>query len=464
MNQSPLSVSELNREVRQLLENSLMRVLVTGEVSNFSAPSSGHWYFSLKDQQAQVRCAMFRNRNQRLIKKPANGDEIVVAARVSLYEGRGEYQLIVEDIEHSGEGALRRAYELLRLKLQSEGLFDHSRKKPIPLLPRRIGIITSPTGAAIRDMLTVLGRRFPAIPILLIPVPVQGAEAAPAIAGALEVANRLALCDLLIVGRGGGSLEDLWAFNEEAVVRAIAGSRIPVISAVGHETDTTLSDFAADLRAPTPSAAAEKASPDQVEWMQRLDALERRLQTRTLATLAQARNNHATLRARLPAFDRLARQPQERLTDLAIRLRGQIQRSLADAKRRHETLLGRLKHPGTHLTECETQRRALEERLHATGNQLLPPRQREAQQLQERLRRAGRLIALQARRDFESVLRALNNVSPLATLSRGYAIVTTEEGAVLERSEQVNAGDRVEARLGQGSLVCEVLESRPDNL
>ncbi len=260
-----------------LLESHFDFVWVEGEVSNFTVPSSGHWYFSLKDSGAQVRCAMFRNRNQRLRFTPANGDHIRLRCRVSLYEGRGEFQLIVEHLEQAGAGALQAAFEKLKARLLAEGLFDAQRKKPLPASVSRLGVITSPTGAAIHDILTVLRRRCPGIAVFLFPVAVQGEAAAREIAAAIERANRWqregkVQLDALIVGRGGGSLEDLWAFNEEIVARAIAASELPIVSAVGHEVDFTIADMVADHRAATPSAAAELLSPDQREWLQRLQA------------------------------------------------------------------------------------------------------------------------------------------------------------------------------------------------
>ena len=261
-----LSVSQLNRQTRQLLETHLPLIWVEGELSNFACPASGHWYFSLKDEQAQVRCAMFRNRNSRVRLpsggRPGNGLQVLVRCRVSLYEGRGEFQLIVEHMEEAGLGALQRRFEQLKNKLDSEGLFTTEHKQPLPALPRRIGVITSPTGAAIQDILQVLQRRFAAIPVTIYPTAVQGQEAIAGLTHAIEQANDHGSCDVLIVGRGGGSMEDLWAFNEESVARAIFASDIPIISAVGHEVDFTIADFVADQRAPTPSAAAELLSPD----------------------------------------------------------------------------------------------------------------------------------------------------------------------------------------------------------
>ncbi len=271
------SISRLNREARALLERGLGSVWLEGEISNLSRPGSGHWYFSLKDAAAQVRCAMFRQRNL-LVRFPVkDGAQVLARGRVSLYEARGEFQVVIEHLEEAGEGALRRRFEELKQKLQAEGLFDSQHKQPLPALPRRIGVITSPTGAAVRDILHVLRRRFPAIPVLVYPVAVQGEAAPREIVQALGLASARRDCDVLIVARGGGSLEDLWAFNDEAVARAIFACPIPVVSGVGHEVDFTIADFVADERAPTPSAAAERVVPDRAEWLRSLAATYRRM-------------------------------------------------------------------------------------------------------------------------------------------------------------------------------------------
>src|SRR3984885_11643629 len=272
------SFSRLNREVRVLLERGFGSLWLEAEISNFAKPSSGHWYFSLKDATAQVRCAMFRQRNMLCAFTARDGQKVLVRARIGLYEPRGEYQLIVDHMEDAGLGALKRQFEELSAKLAAEGLFAAERKRPLPMIPKRIGVITSPTGAAIRDILHVLARRFAAVPVLIYPVAVQGATAAAEIAAAVRLAGRRAECDVLILARGGGSLEDLWAFNDEALARAIVASPIPVVSGIGHEIDFTIADFAADVRAPTPSAAAEIAVPDGEEWLASLARLAQRLQ------------------------------------------------------------------------------------------------------------------------------------------------------------------------------------------
>ena len=446
-----LSVSQLNRQARTLLESHFDFVWVEGEVSNFVAPSSGHWYFSLKDGGAQVRCAMFRNRNQRLRFTPGNGDAIRLRCRVSLYEGRGEFQLIVEHLEHAGAGALQAAFEQLKVRLQAEGLFDAERKKPLPTSVSRLGVVTSPTGAAIHDILTVLQRRCPAIEIYILPVAVQGDTAAAEIAAAIERANRWQGegkidIDALIVGRGGGSLEDLWAFNEEVVARAIAASTLPIVSAVGHEVDFSIADMVADQRAATPSAAAELLSPDQREWLERLRAIE-------------------------------------------LTLERQIRRKLADAAKELEHLKRRLKHPGAQLREQSQRLDDLEQRLILAQRNLLRQRANELALLQSRLLAQSPLSRIQQgqqqlaglQQRMEAAIRKrlddagtrlahlaqmLDSLSPLATLQRGYAIVTDAGGKVISDSSEVAVGTQVRARLARGSLdltVDSVTQAPPED-
>src|SRR6202522_2400896 len=305
------SVSRLNREVRVLLERGFGTLWVEAEMSNFSRPSSGHWYFSLKDTNAQVRCAMFRQRNMLCAFTARDGQKVLVRARIGLYEPGGEFQLIVEHMEDAGLGALKRQFEELSAKLAAEGLFAAERKRPLPALPRRIGVITSPTGAAVRDILHVLARRFPAVAVLIYPVSVQGAAAAGEIVAALKLANRRAECDVLILARGGGSLEDLWAFNDEALARAIVASPIPVVSGIGHEIDFTMADFAADVRAPTPSAAAEIAVPDGEEWLISLSRLAHRLQRGLLRRVEAQRERLRWLIGRAALVSPTARLSQQ---------------------------------------------------------------------------------------------------------------------------------------------------------
>ncbi len=294
-----LSVSQLNRRAKQLLETHIPLIWVSGELSNFAKPGSGHWYFSLKDERAQIRCAMFKQANSRLRWQPTAGMHVLVRARVSLYEGRGDYQLIVEHMEEAGAGALMQAFEDLKAKLQKEGLFDESQKQALPRFPQHIGIITSPTGAAVRDILAVIQRRYPIVNSTIIPVAVQGTGAAKGIVGAIKKAIEFAKFDALILTRGGGSIEDLWAFNDEALARAINACPIPIISAVGHEVDFTIADFVADIRAPTPSVGAEIITPDINEWLQTLDDVQRQLIRHQRRLIQQKLQQLAFLQRRL---------------------------------------------------------------------------------------------------------------------------------------------------------------------
>lgn len=430
------TVSRLNAEARAVLEGSFPLIWVEGEISNLARPSSGHWYFSLKDAGAQVRCAMFRQRNLLLRFKPQDGMHVLIRARVSLYEGRGEFQLIAEHMEEAGAGALQRAFEMLKQRLAAEGLFDPARKRPLPRLPHRIGVVTSPTGAAIHDILQVLARRFPAIPVVIYPVPVQGAGAGEQIAAAIARAGARGECDVLIVGRGGGSLEDLWAFNEEVVARAIYAAPIPVVSAVGHEIDFTIADFVADLRAPTPSAAAELLSPDREEM--RTQLLQLRLR---LARSFQRQMQHQ--RRRLETLQKRLKHPGRRLQEIAQRL-DELEQRLARAV--HHLL----RHAAARLTALHAR---LERHTPLHRVQALQTRQ---QELQRRLRQGVLLHLDRLDRRLAQAAHALDTVSPLATLSRGYAILTTTDGRVLRAAAQTAPGQQVQARLGQGRLLCRV--------
>ncbi len=435
-----LSVSELNREVRWLLEGAFSLLWIEGEISNLARPASGHIYFSLKDSSAQVRGAMFRNRAVHLRFRPENGMRVLVRARVSLYEPRGDYQLLVEHMEEAGDGALQRAFEALKRRLAEEGLFAAEHKRPLPSLPHCIGVITSPSGAAIRDILSVLKRRFPAIPVIIYPVAVQGEEAASQIAAMIELAGRRQECDVLIVGRGGGSLEDLWAFNEEIVARAIHASPLPVVSAVGHEIDFTIADFVADHRAPTPSAAAELLSPDGRELRERLTRLAVRLQQAMDRRLARARERFLWQSSRLRHPGRRLQEIAQRLDELEGRLRGAWTHLFRHRQAELHRLTARLQQrTPTHrlrelLTKCDIGRK----QLYSGITQLLENRRQR--------------LAIQVHR--------LNAISPLAVLGRGYAIVRRlPEGTIVRSSEMVESGDRVEARLGKGRIRCRVEET-----
>ena len=435
------TISRLNREAKLLLEGSFPPLWVEGEISNLARPSSGHLYFCLKDAGATVRCALFRSQLRLLNVALRDGMHVMVRARVTLYEGRGEYQLIVEHLEDAGEGALRRAFDLLKARLAQEGLFDLARKKQLPLLPRRIGIISSPSGAVLHDIVTTLRRRFPSIPVLLYPVPVQGEGAGARIAEAIRVAGVRRDCDVLILARGGGSLEDLWAFNEEVVARALVACPIPVVCGVGHETDFTIADLAADVRAPTPTAAAELVSPDQNEWRERF----RHIEAHLLRRLQERLRNHAQ---RLDYLAARLIHPRARLETLDHRLHALSHRLLlAQSRRLHgaHRVLNRLVNglercsPLARLRALQLDGRHLHERLHGAITQCL---RRERERLTH-------------------VARALHTLSPLATLDRGYAIVRdATSGAILRDAATVAPGDSIEARLARGALTCIVKERR----
>jgi exodeoxyribonuclease VII large subunit len=434
---TPLTVSQLNKQAKSLLESHFDFVWVEGEVSNFASPSSGHWYFSLKDGNAQVRCAMFRGRNQRVKVRPGNGDAIRLRCRVSLYEGRGEFQLIVEYLEPAGAGALQANFEKLKARLLAEGMFDPDSKQALPDSVRNLGVITSPTGAAIHDILNVLQRRCPAIAVFLLPVSVQGEGAAAQIAATIEQANRWQQTgkiqlDALIVGRGGGSLEDLWAFNEEVVARAIAASELPIVSAVGHEVDFSIADMVADHRAPTPSAAAELLSPDQREWQQRLHSVEKELVGHMRRALADMSLRLTHLRQRLKHPGALMREQSQRLDDLEHRLlsanKNLLQRRLSSLAMHESRLMAQSPLPR------------------------LRQLRRDVQQRQKDLETAIRQQLQQSANRLAHSAKMLDSLSPLGTLQRGYAIVTDSAGKVLLDARKVAVGDKVEARLAQGGL------------
>ena len=431
-----LSVSELNHQARHLLESSFMQVWVEGELSSFSRPSSGHWYFSLKDQKCQIRCAMFRGANQRIRTLPKEGDQIRIRGKVTLYENRGDFQIIVEHLEPAGLGPLQQAFEALKMKLQAEGLFDPARKKPLPVTPRHIGVVTSPTGAAIHDILTVLARRCPAIPVTLYPTAVQGQAATADIVNAIDRAQRHGVADVLIIGRGGGSLEDLWCFNEEAVARAIAGCSIPTVSAVGHEVDVTIADFVADLRAPTPSAAAEKISPDQSHWLRRLAEQQLRLGQSARRLLLRLDQQLGHLAARLRDPRRELQDKAQRMDELDMRLNKAMNLKLQQQQLKTGHLAQRLG------TQSPTKT------LQNAGEQV--------QRLNERLDKAIRQNLRQQQEKLQLNAQTLNVVSPLATLGRGYAIVRDDQNRIVRSADQLSAGQTISARFGQGNVSAEV--------
>ncbi|MEY4357219.1 MAG: hypothetical protein RL469_545, partial [Pseudomonadota bacterium] len=423
------TVGRLNREVRQLLEHGMPVIWIEAELSNFSRPASGHWYFSLKDRDAQVRCAMFKARNAVLRFTPTDGQLVLARGRVGVYEARGEYQLIVEHLEDAGIGALRRDFDRLRAKLEAEGLFAAASKRSLPAVPRRIGVITSPTGAAIRDILNVLGRRFPAADVVIYPTAVQGKAAVPELRAAIASASTRAECDVLIVARGGGSLEDLWAFNDEGVARALRATPMPVVTGIGHEIDFTIADFVADLRAPTPSGAAELVVPDAGVWRAALDKFSARFVR--AVTLVRRRDGAAVdnLAKRLQQADPALRMQQaaQRLDELEQRLVGGWRFLAAQARAGLQDLAERLAHctPELQLERLVQRHALLGVRLERAATQ--------------RLQDDANRLAL--------ARRGLHAVSPLATLDRGFAIVTREaDRKLLRDANEVQPNDVVRAR------------------
>ncbi|HEM6718431.1 MULTISPECIES: exodeoxyribonuclease VII large subunit [Citrobacter] len=435
---SIFTVSRLNQTVRLLLEQEMGQVWISGEISNFTQPASGHWYFTLKDDTAQVRCAMFRNSNRRVTFRPQHGQQVLVRANITLYEPRGDYQIIVESMQPAGEGLLQQKYELLKAKLQAEGLFDQQYKQPLPSPAHCVGVITSKTGAALHDILHVLKRRDPSLPVIIYPTAVQGDDAPGQIVRAIERANARNECDVLIVGRGGGSLEDLWSFNDERVARAIFASHIPVVSAVGHETDVTIADFVADLRAPTPSAAAEIVSRNQQELLRQIQSAQQRLGMAMDYYLANRNRRFTQLFHRLQQQHpqlRLARQ-QTMLERLRQRMNFALDNQLKRAASRQQRVLQRLnqQNPQPRIYRAQTRIQQLEYRL------------------AENVR--ARLSATRER--FGNAVTHLEAVSPLSTLARGYSVTTATDGKVLKQTRQVKAGDVLTTRLSDGWVESEV--------
>ena len=433
------SVSQLNQSVRLMLENQLGTVWLTGEISNFSQPVSGHWYLSLKDENAQVRCAMFRMKNLRVSFRPTNGMQVLVRANVSLYEPRGDYQLIIESMHLAGEGLLMQQFEALKLKLAAEGLFAQHLKKNLPHFSKAVGIITSKTGAALQDILHILQRRDPSLKIIIYPTAVQGKDAATDIAQMIELANQRQEVDVLIVGRGGGSLEDLWCFNEEMVARAIFHSHLPVISAVGHETDVTIADFVADVRAPTPSAAAELVSRNQTELLQQLQYRRQRLEI---------------------ALDRLFAEKQQKLRHLSLRLHNQhpqaqlrIQQQLITqlSHRLQQTLRHHWQKTAENLT-------ALSMRLYKNPLPLrLQQYEQQLAQLKVRLNSHMNLTLSLQQKQLAHLCGKLDSLSPLKVLARGYSITQNQQNFTIRSMKEVNIGEHIKTRLPDGDIISQVI-------
>lgn len=435
-NKDVLTVSQLNRRVRSLLESSLVRVRVEGEISNFVQAASGHWYFTLKDSTAQVRCAMFRGFNQRASSRPSNGLKVIVTAKASLYENRGEYQLIADHIEEAGLGDLQKAFERLKVALSAEGLFDPVFKQEIPAFPKHLAVITSAQGAAIHDILNVLRKRFPLLPVTLLPVSVQGSRSAGEIKNAIEQANADGRFDLIILARGGGSLEDLWSFNEEIVARAIFSSELPIVTGIGHETDFTISDFVADLRAPTPSAAAELISPDQDTLRKHLALQQKkllsgaRLSMRHWQQLLEIRQN------KLVHPGQTLNQKRQKLDHYNFALQRNFSGKLQSLRHRLAILSENL--------EYESPQKAID-----SGKETLAA-------IQEQLYRNQQNLLEDQQEQLATLAALLNSISPLNTLQRGYAILRNQKKEVIQSTEQVHAGEKITAIMANGSLKCTV--------
>lgn len=443
------TVSRLNAEARAVLEGSFPLLWVEGEISNLATPRSGHLYFSLKDAQAQVRCALFRGKRQLLRFAPADGDQVVARARIGFYEPRGDFQLLIEHLEPAGAGSAQRAFEALKAKLQAEGLFDSARKRDLPTFPRRIGVITSPSGAAVRDVLQVLARRAPHIAVTIFPTRVQGADAPDELVEALDTALRRADCDVLLLTRGGGSVEDLAAFNDERLARRISAATIPIVSAVGHEIDVTIADFVADRRAPTPSAAAELISPDAAALNQAVDRLDERLRNALRRRLERRRDDVSKLSGRLQRQSPAAwlRQQQQRLDDIDARLARGLRGALERRRERVDVVRRRLhaQSPGRRVALLAQRVAGLPARLQTAMRSALGGRR-------ERL---------------AAVARELHAVSPLATLQRGYSVLRRAQSQqVIDSVTEITPGDRLQALLADGraeltATGIEVVELKP---
>lgn len=430
------SVSELNHCARELLETRFRHISLEGEISNLAQPNSGHIYLTLKDDASQLRCAMFKGRNRTLTFKPQNGNKVLVTGKLSLYAPRGDYQLIIDSMEEAGLGALQRAYEALKTKLFAEGLFDEAQKQPIPAHPKSIGVVTSATGAAIHDIISVIRRRFPLLPITIYPCLVQGANAAETIIKGIEQANRRQECDVLIVGRGGGSLEDLWAFNDERLARVIAASELPIISAVGHQVDFTIADFVADVRAPTPSAAAELVSPDQGALKEQFEAYEFKLLNQWQLHLQRRQQYVDRLSLRIEHPSKKLAQQQQLVSALEKRLAWHIQHILSNKRQQQTHLENRL--------------------LPHNPSRVIPRQRQQVQTLEQRLYEAIRRQRASAEQSLSFAAQQLHAISPLATLGRGYSILKDNDNRVVHRIEGISPGDTLTARVEDGIITTTV--------
>jgi len=440
-----ISVSELNKKAKSLLEKGIPKLWIEGEISNLAKPASGHMYFSLKDEMSQIRCAWFKQRQLQNTLNIANGAKMLALGKIGLYEPRGEYQFIVEKMEIAGEGDLKRKYEELKKKLSGEGIFSEENKSELPELPKKIGVITSPSGAAVRDILTILKRRFPIIPIIIFPVAVQGEQAAPQIQNALKKANLRADCDLLILARGGGSLEDLWAFNEEIVARAIFHSEIPIISAIGHETDVTISDFAADMRAPTPSGAAELAVPDQHDWIKSIDNIGDKIITiiTQQINLKSQLSDWINKRLSQSSPKMTVKRQIEKSNNLRKMLSNSILQNLAKQDKNIHQLKAKLNEVSPRLKiHVQLSRvKELNQKIVSCSDHFL-------EGLNNRMKLAS---------------KTLNSVSPLRTLDRGYAIARDAKTKnVIMSADTIEIENDIEVKLAKGEIKVKVIEKHSD--
>lgn len=483
MNNQIYSVSQLNNSARRLLEGELGLVWLSGEISNFTQPSSGHWYLTLKDENAQIRAAMFRMKNMRVNFRPTNGMQVLVRASVSLYEPRGDYQLIIDTMQPAGEGLLQQQFEALKMKLAAEGLFAINLKKNIPHFVKAVGVVTSKTGAALQDILQILQRRDPSLKVIIYPTAVQGKDASAEIVQMIELANARKEVDVLIVGRGGGSLEDLWCFNEEMVARAIFASELPIISAVGHEIDVTIADFVADVRAPTPSAAAELVSRDQLELLQRLDYQQQRLQNAFDVLLQQKQRKFDYLIQRLQYQhpNKILKQQAYQQTQFEQRLQQALTRFVQQKQQKFSYLVQRLnyQHPNNRLNQQAQQLKQFEHRLQSAMEwqfkklclnytalcerleknplpYVVDQHQQYISQLEQRLKLALQARVTQAEQGFAMQCGKLESLSPLKVLARGYSIAQNEQGQAIVNIDQVRNGEQLETRVADGRIISRV--------
>ena len=438
-----ISVTELNKLAKSLLENGIPKLWIEGEISNLARPASGHIYFSLKDEASQIRCAWFKQRQSINANDISNGMKMLALGKISLYQPRGEYQFIIEKMETAGEGDLKRKYEELKQKLFNEGLFDREKKLEIPKLPKKIGVITSPSGAAIRDVLSILKRRFPLLPIVIFPITVQGDNAAPDIENALKKANLRADCDVLILTRGGGSLEDLWAFNEEIVARAIHTSKIPIISAIGHETDTTIADFVSDIRAPTPSGAAEIVTPDQNELLKLLKTLFGRIEHET----------NQYINSKSQSMDWLSKRLSQSNPIMTVRKQIEISGNL------RKLLFSSI---GRNLSLHSKAVDSLKFRLNSSSPKLeIQKAISHLSEMQLKITTSTKSSVTKLNSQLTALGKTLDSLSPLKTLDRGYAVARdSKTKKIISNSEKVSINSQIDIKLAKGEIAAKVIERK----